>query len=71
MLYSSCKAPLINDIQNKIEIPLARKLELDDLKDLNEAFLMDQLYPKSDSGKNIFARPAGPTGRQGGRRLVK
>ncbi|XP_003745522.1 twinfilin-2-A [Galendromus occidentalis] len=71
MLYSSCKAPLINDIQNKIEIPLARKLELDDLKDLNEAFLMDQLYPKSGSGKNVFARPAGPTGRQGGRRLVK
>ncbi|XP_022666744.1 twinfilin-2-A-like isoform X2 [Varroa destructor] len=71
MLYSSCKAPLIKDIEGKIEIPLARKLELDDLSELSEQRLLDQLYPRTDANKGKFARPAGPAGRQGGRRLVK
>lgn len=71
MLYSSCKAPLIKDIEGKIEIPLARRLELDDLSELSEQRLLDQLYTRADVEKSKFARPAGPAGRQGGRRLVK
>lgn len=71
MLYSSCKAPLIKDIEGKIEIALARKFEMDDLTELSESYLLDQLYPKSGTGKTRFEKPAGPTGRAGGRRVIK
>ncbi|XP_015906353.1 twinfilin-2 [Parasteatoda tepidariorum] len=70
MLYSSCKAPLLNVIENKIGIDLAKKIEIDDPEELTEEFLLDQIHPKQNIFKQKFSKPKGPTNR-GARRLVK
>jgi len=70
MLYSSCKAPLLNVIENRIGMDLAKKIEIDDAQELTEEFLLDQIHPKQNIFKQKFAKPKGPTNR-GARRLVK
>lgn len=70
MLYSSCKAPLLNVIENKIGIELAKKIEIDDPEELTEEFLIDQIHPKQNIFKPKFSKPKGPLNR-GARRLVK
>ncbi|KFM60488.1 Twinfilin-1, partial [Stegodyphus mimosarum] len=70
MLYSSCKAPLLNVIENKIGIELAKKIEIDDAEELTEEFLLDQIHPKQNIYKQKFSKPKGPLNR-GARRLVK
>ncbi|GIY36526.1 twinfilin-2 [Caerostris extrusa] len=70
MLYSSCKAPLLNVIENRIGIELAKKIEIDDAQDLTEEFLLDQIHPKQNIFKQKFSKPKGPTNR-GARRLLK
>lgn len=70
MLYSSCKAPLLNVIENKIGIELARKIETDNSDELTEEFLIDEIHPKQNIHKQKFAKPKGPLNR-GARRLIK
>ncbi|CAL1279164.1 unnamed protein product [Larinioides sclopetarius] len=70
MLYSSCKAPLLNVIENRIGIELAKKIEIDDAQELTEEFLLDQIHPKQNIFKQKFSKPKGPTNR-GARRLLK
>ncbi|XP_035233834.1 twinfilin-2-like isoform X2 [Stegodyphus dumicola] len=70
MLYSSCKAPLLNVIENKIGIELAKKIEIDDAEELTEEFLLDEIHPKQNIYKQKFSKPKGPLNR-GARRLVK
>ncbi|GFS86441.1 twinfilin-2 [Trichonephila clavipes] len=70
MLYSSCKAPLLNVIENKIGIELAKKIEIDDAHDLTEEYLLDQIHPKQNIFKQKFSKPKGPANR-GARRLLK
>lgn len=70
MLYSSCKAPLLNVIENKIGIELAKKIEVDDAEELTEDFLIDEIHPKQNIYKPKFSKPKGPLNR-GARRLVK
>lgn len=70
MLYSSCKAPLLNVIENKIGIELAKKVEVDNAEELTEEFLIDHIHPKQNIYKPKFSKPKGPLNR-GARRLVK
>ncbi|XP_064483394.1 twinfilin-1-like [Ornithodoros turicata] len=70
MLYSSCKSPLVETIETKVEMEIAKKIEIDDPNELNEAFLLDQLHPKQNICKQMFAKPKGPANR-GARRLIK
>ncbi|KAG8194422.1 hypothetical protein JTE90_011032 [Oedothorax gibbosus] len=70
MLYSSCKAPLLNVIENKIGMELAKKIEIDDPQELTEEFLLEEIHPKQTIFKQKFSKPKGPANR-GARRLLK
>lgn len=70
MLYSSCKNPLLDAVENKIGIEVAKKIETDDPAELTEDFLVDQIHPKLNIYKQKFAKPKGP-GNRGARRLIK
>ncbi|KAK7102433.1 twinfilin-1-like [Littorina saxatilis] len=70
MLYSSCKSPLVDYIERHLEIPLAKKLEIDDPKELTAEFIYDEVHPKVNVAKQAFAKPKGPAGR-GPKRMTK
>lgn len=46
------------------------QLEIDDGKELTEAFLQDELHPKVNLHRPKFAKPKGPPNR-GGKRIIK
>lgn len=69
MMYSSCKLPFLEAIQsNGIEI--AKKLEIDDGKELTEEFLKEELHPTKCLHRPQFAKPKGPPNR-GAKRMTR
>ncbi|KAG1698541.1 Twinfilin-2 [Nymphon striatum] len=70
MLYSSCKSPVVQAIEQQIGIPLAKKIEIDDSDDLTEKFLFDEIHPKENIYKQKFSKPKGPPNR-GAKRITK
>ncbi|XP_058273679.1 twinfilin-1-like isoform X2 [Hemibagrus wyckioides] len=71
MLYSSCKNPLIDTVENKLQIDIAKKLEIDNGDDLTSDFMYEEVHPKQHAHKQAFAKPRGPTGKRGGRRITR
>ncbi|KAK0176479.1 hypothetical protein PV328_000611 [Microctonus aethiopoides] len=69
MLYSSCKAPLLDLIQS-LGVTIIKKLEIDDGKELNEDYFQEELHPKVNLHRPKFAKPKGPPGR-GAKRITK
>lgn len=72
MIYSSCKAPLLDQSEREHRLHFDKKLEIDDGAELTRSHLLDQLYPKqhySDAVKK-FDKPKGPSGR-GPRRMIR
>ncbi|XP_051163190.1 twinfilin isoform X1 [Leptopilina boulardi] len=69
MLYSSCKAPLLDFIQS-LGVIIAKKLEIEDGKELTEEFLQEELHPKVNLHRPKFAKPKGPPNR-GAKRITK
>uniref|UniRef100_A0A1B6LI65 Twinfilin n=1 Tax=Graphocephala atropunctata TaxID=36148 RepID=A0A1B6LI65_9HEMI len=70
MLYSSCKAPLLDFIENSIGLKVEKKLEIDSGSELTEEFLQDELHPKRNLHRPKFEKPKGPPNR-GAKRLTK
>jgi len=70
MLYSSCKSPLVEVIENKIGIPIAKRIEISEGKELTKDFLLNELHPPVNVYKPQFARPKGPPNR-GAKRITK
>ncbi|XP_014672687.1 PREDICTED: twinfilin-1-like isoform X2 [Priapulus caudatus] len=70
MLYSSCKAPLLDTIEQYVQLPLARKVEVDSPSEVTEEFLYNEIHPKEHAHKMAFAKPKGPPNR-GARRITK
>ncbi|XP_023238738.1 twinfilin-1-like isoform X4 [Centruroides sculpturatus] len=70
MLYSSCKSPLLDVIENKIGIEIAKKIETDDRSELTAQFLLEEIHPKKNIHRQKFAKPKGP-GHRGPRRLIR
>uniref|UniRef100_A0A8C4RES9 Twinfilin-1 n=1 Tax=Erpetoichthys calabaricus TaxID=27687 RepID=A0A8C4RES9_ERPCA len=71
MLYSSCKNPLIDMVENKLKIEVAKKIEIDNGNELTAEFLYEEVHPKQHAHKQTFAKPKGPAGKRGIKRLVK
>ncbi|XP_060758914.1 twinfilin-1-like [Neoarius graeffei] len=71
MLYSSCKNPLIDTVENKLQIDIAKKLEIDDGDELTSDYMYEEVHPKQHAHKQAFAKPKGPTGKRGGRRITR
>lgn len=47
------------------------QLEIDDGDELTEEFLYDEVHPKQHAHKQAFAKPRGPAGKRGHKRLIK
>ncbi|KAM3858792.1 twinfilin-1-like [Diretmus argenteus] len=71
MLYSSCKNPLLDTVENNLHIQIAKKMEIDCGDDLTADFLYEEVHPKQHAHKQGFAKPKGPTGKKGGRRMTR
>ncbi|KAL4708403.1 hypothetical protein ACJJTC_019639 [Scirpophaga incertulas] len=69
MMYSSCKGQFL-DIIEKIGVEVAKRLEIDDGKELTEEFLYDEIHPKRNLHRPAFAKPKGPPNR-GAKRITK
>ncbi|KAK6177496.1 hypothetical protein SNE40_015587 [Patella caerulea] len=70
MLYSSCKAPVVDYIQTVIGIDIVRKIESDDAKELTEKFIYEEVHPVKNAVRQAFAKPKGPANR-GPRRMIR
>lgn len=47
------------------------QLEIDDGDELTADFLYDEVHPKQHTHKQAFAKPRGPAGKRGHKRLIK
>ncbi|XP_069142445.1 twinfilin-1-like isoform X2 [Argopecten irradians] len=70
MLYSSCKSPLLGVLEGQMGIELAKKLEVDDPKELAENCLYEEVHPIKTAVRNKFNRPKGPASR-GPKRMTR
>uniref|UniRef100_A0A8C5HK47 Twinfilin n=1 Tax=Gouania willdenowi TaxID=441366 RepID=A0A8C5HK47_GOUWI len=71
MLYSSCKSRLLEEVEKDYYLEIAKKLEIDNGDELTEEFLYDEVHPKQHAHKQAFAKPRGPAGKRGHKRLIK
>uniref|UniRef100_A0A672IN19 Twinfilin actin binding protein 2 n=1 Tax=Salarias fasciatus TaxID=181472 RepID=A0A672IN19_SALFA len=71
MLYSSCKSRLLEEVEKDYHLEINKKLEIDDGDELTEQFLYDEVHPKQHAHKQAFAKPRGPAGKRGHKRLIK
>ncbi|XP_049579459.1 twinfilin-1 [Syngnathus scovelli] len=71
MLYSSCRNPLVDMVENKLKIEIEKKLEIDNGDELTGEFMYDEVHPKQHAHKQAFAKPKGPQGKRGGRRITR
>ncbi|CAJ1056273.1 twinfilin-1-like isoform X1 [Xyrichtys novacula] len=71
MLYSSCKNPLIDMVERTLQIEIEKKLEIDNGDDLTSDFLYEEVHPKQHAHKQAFAKPKGPAGKRGNRRITR
>uniref|UniRef100_A0A3Q3IHB6 Twinfilin n=1 Tax=Monopterus albus TaxID=43700 RepID=A0A3Q3IHB6_MONAL len=71
MLYSSCKSQLLEEVEKDYHLEVAKKLEIDNGDELTEEFLYDEVHPKQYAHKQAFAKPRGPAGKRGHKRLIK
>ncbi|CAL8375836.1 unnamed protein product [Arctogadus glacialis] len=71
MLYSSCKNPLVDMVENQMQIEIEKKLEIDNGDELTADFLYEEVHPKQHAHKQAFAKPKGPTGKRGARRITR
>ncbi|XP_062977204.1 twinfilin-2 isoform X2 [Elgaria multicarinata webbii] len=71
MLYSSCKSRLLDSVEQDFCLEIAKKIEIDDGAELTAEFLYDEVHPKQHAFKQAFAKPKGPVGKRGQKRLIK
>uniref|UniRef100_A0A9J8BYY5 Twinfilin actin-binding protein 2a n=1 Tax=Cyprinus carpio carpio TaxID=630221 RepID=A0A9J8BYY5_CYPCA len=71
MLYSSCKSRLLEEVERDFYLEVAKKLEIDSGEELTEEYLYDEVHPKQHAHKQAFAKPRGPAGKRGNKRIIK
>ncbi|XP_074986707.1 twinfilin-2 isoform X2 [Caretta caretta] len=71
MLYSSCKSRLLDTVEQEFSLEITKKIEIDDGAELTAEFLYDEVHPKQHAFKQAFAKPRGPVGKRGQKRLIK
>uniref|UniRef100_A0A8D8VYF0 Twinfilin n=2 Tax=Cacopsylla melanoneura TaxID=428564 RepID=A0A8D8VYF0_9HEMI len=71
MLYSSCKGPLLENLQ-QLGLTIDKKLEIDSGSELTEDFLLEELHPSKQAvaDRPKFDKPKGPPNR-GAKRITK
>ncbi|KAJ8257382.1 hypothetical protein GJAV_G00185000 [Gymnothorax javanicus] len=71
MLYSSCKSRLLDEVERDYHLEIAKKLEIDSGAELTEQLLYEEIHPKQQAFKQAFAKPRGPAGKRGNKRIIK
>ncbi|XP_057693665.1 twinfilin-1-like isoform X2 [Corythoichthys intestinalis] len=71
MLYSSCKNPLVEMVENKLKIEIEKKLEIENGDELTSEFMYEEVHPKQHAHKQAFPKPKGPQGKRGCRRITR
>ncbi|XP_062327710.1 twinfilin-2-like isoform X2 [Osmerus eperlanus] len=71
MLYSSCKNRLLFEVERDYQLEIAKKMEIDSGEGLTEDFLYEEVHPMEHTLKQAFAKPRGPGGKRGNKRLIK
>ncbi|XP_055130832.2 twinfilin-2 [Symphalangus syndactylus] len=71
MLYSSCKSRLLDSVEQDFHLEIAKKIEIGDGTELTAEFLYDEVHPKQHAFKQAFAKPKGPGGKRGHKRLIR
>jgi len=69
MLYSSCKAPFLTEVEKNCGVKIDKKIEVDSRDKLDEATLTNYIRPASYVPTEKFERPPKPGG--GPRRITK
>ncbi|XP_048879146.1 twinfilin-2-like isoform X3 [Brienomyrus brachyistius] len=71
MLYSSCKSRLLEEVERDYHLEITKKMEIDSGEELTEEFLYEEVHPKHHALKQAFAKPRGPAGKRGNKRLIR
>ncbi|KAG9336057.1 hypothetical protein JZ751_003323 [Albula glossodonta] len=71
MLYSSCKSRLLDEVERDYHLEVAKKMEIDTGEELTEELLYEEIHPKQHAFKQAFAKPRGPAGKRGNKRIIK
>ncbi|XP_068595906.1 twinfilin-1a isoform X2 [Brachionichthys hirsutus] len=71
MLYSSCKQSCVYAVENILQIEIEKKLEIQNGEELTSDFLYDEVHPTQHAHKQAFAKPKGPLGKKGRRRITR
>ncbi|KAF5911544.1 hypothetical protein HPG69_015567 [Diceros bicornis minor] len=71
MLYSSCKSRLLDSVEQVFQLEICKKIEIGDGAELTAEFLYDEVHPKQHAFKQAFAKPKGPGGKRGHKRLIR
>lgn len=69
MLYSTCKGPLLDELEGDKGFVFAKHLEIGEASEFTHDWLFDQLHPAKTVYKTKFDRPKKPG--KGGRRLMR
>ncbi|KRX27957.1 Twinfilin-1 [Trichinella nelsoni] len=69
MLYSSCKGPFLDTVQQVVGLKVDRKIEIDSSEDVNDEFLIGEDISVKQHQK--FSRPKGPKKQRGDPRIHK
>lgn len=48
-----------------------KQMEIDSGEELTEEFLYEEVHPKQHALKQAFAKPRGPAGKRGNKRLIR
>ena len=75
MLYSSCRAGVLEAAKNEAGLKVDKKLETTDVSDLTESFILEELHPASQSAFGSSTGINSPRGfskptRPGARRVM-
>ncbi|XP_043943345.1 twinfilin-1 isoform X2 [Protopterus annectens] len=71
MLYSSCKSSLLSMVEKQLSIEIVKKIEIESGAELTPEFIYEEVHPKQHAHKQVFAKPKGPAGKRGIKRLIK
>ncbi|NWW52919.1 TWF2 protein, partial [Pedionomus torquatus] len=62
---------VLDTVEQEFCLEIAKKIEIDDGAELTAEFLYEEVHPKQHAFKQAFAKPKGPVGKRGQKRLIK
>ncbi|CAL8242345.1 unnamed protein product [Merluccius merluccius] len=71
MLYSSSKKNLLETVEKNLQIHIAKKLEIESGDELSAENMYEEVHPRQHDHQHAFAKPQGPPGKKGGRRITR